>query len=142
MPMLSPTPSLTLSPASTTSDNLNHRPFAGRLLSHRSANVTLEVMIKKKRPFQLAALKSGFFSGGTMEYYRYYCDECHITFKQQTLKGHKKALQEVSLLEKLMGAGEEIECPNCGNPVQAERAATWDTAIMHEEQDKGVGKFD
>src|SRR3954452_6464185 len=33
MPMLSPTPSLTLSPVSTTSDNSNHRPFAGGLLS-------------------------------------------------------------------------------------------------------------
>src|SRR4051794_27030489 len=32
MPMLSPTPSLTLSPVSTTSDNSNHRPFAGGLL--------------------------------------------------------------------------------------------------------------
>src|SRR3954467_8998886 len=31
MPMLSPTPSLTLSPVSTTSDNSNHRPFAGGL---------------------------------------------------------------------------------------------------------------
>src|SRR3954454_25388790 len=35
MPMLSPTPSLTLSPASTTSDNSNQRPFAGRLLRVR-----------------------------------------------------------------------------------------------------------
>src|SRR3954470_3927662 len=35
MPMLSPTPSLTLSPASTTSANPNHRPFAGRLLRLR-----------------------------------------------------------------------------------------------------------
>src|SRR3954454_5120562 len=33
MPMLSPTPSLTLSPASTTSDNSNHRPFADGMLS-------------------------------------------------------------------------------------------------------------
>src|SRR5829696_3852170 len=32
MPMLSPTPSLTPSPVSTTSDNSNHRPFAGGLL--------------------------------------------------------------------------------------------------------------
>jgi hypothetical protein len=31
--MLSPTPSLTLSPVSTTSGNLIHRPFAGDLLS-------------------------------------------------------------------------------------------------------------
>src|SRR4051812_18882493 len=33
IPRLSPTPSLTLSPVSTTSDNSNHRPFAGGLLS-------------------------------------------------------------------------------------------------------------
>ena len=33
MPTLSPAPSLTLSPVSTTSDNSNHRPFAGGLLS-------------------------------------------------------------------------------------------------------------
>src|SRR3954451_19368908 len=33
MPTLSPAPSLTPSPVSTTSDNSNHRPFAGRLLS-------------------------------------------------------------------------------------------------------------
>ena len=32
MPMLSPTPSLTPSPVSTTSDNSNHRPFSGGLL--------------------------------------------------------------------------------------------------------------
>src|SRR3954471_14023751 len=32
MPMLSPAPSLTPSPVSTTSDNSNHRPFAGGLL--------------------------------------------------------------------------------------------------------------
>src|SRR3954447_6406687 len=32
MPTLSPAPSLTLSPVSTTSDNSNHRPFAGGLL--------------------------------------------------------------------------------------------------------------
>src|SRR4051812_14843675 len=32
MPMLLPTPSLTLSPVSITSDNSNHRPFAGGLL--------------------------------------------------------------------------------------------------------------
>src|SRR4051795_6397840 len=36
MPMLSSTPSLTLSPVSTTSDNSNHRPFAGGLLRSRS----------------------------------------------------------------------------------------------------------
>src|SRR3954453_7459117 len=39
MPMLSPTPSLTLSPVSTTSDNSNHRPFAGGLLSARQQTV-------------------------------------------------------------------------------------------------------
>src|SRR3954452_5090289 len=33
MPTLSPAPSLTLSPVSTTSGNLIHRPFAGGLLS-------------------------------------------------------------------------------------------------------------
>src|SRR3954447_13773068 len=33
MPTLSPAPSLTPSPISTTSDNSNHRPFAGGLLS-------------------------------------------------------------------------------------------------------------
>src|SRR5215203_543257 len=33
MPTLSPAPSLTPSPVSTTSDNSNHRPFAGGLLS-------------------------------------------------------------------------------------------------------------
>src|SRR3954452_12932324 len=32
MPTLSPAPSLTPSPVSTTSDNSNHRPFAGGLL--------------------------------------------------------------------------------------------------------------
>src|SRR3954451_11919000 len=32
MPTLSPAPSLTLSPVSTTNDNLIHRPFAGDLL--------------------------------------------------------------------------------------------------------------
>src|SRR3954454_15591507 len=35
MPTLSPAPSLTLSPVSTTSGNLIHRPFAGGLLSPR-----------------------------------------------------------------------------------------------------------
>src|SRR4051812_45666606 len=36
MPTLSPAPSLTPSPVSTTSDNSNHRPFAGGLLSSTS----------------------------------------------------------------------------------------------------------
>src|SRR3954467_5532984 len=39
MPMLSPTPSLTLSPVSTTSDNSNHRPFAGGLLRSSIGNL-------------------------------------------------------------------------------------------------------
>src|SRR4051812_35730994 len=42
MPMLLPAPSLTLSPASTTSANPNHRPFAGGLLSLQCSNTPLQ----------------------------------------------------------------------------------------------------
>src|SRR5215218_5472197 len=43
MPMLLPTPSLTLSPVSITSDNSNHRPFAGGLL--RSTPLELQATV-------------------------------------------------------------------------------------------------
>src|SRR3954452_7562631 len=44
MPMLSPAPSLTLSPASTTSDNPNHCPFSYSLLSSPTSDIISLVM--------------------------------------------------------------------------------------------------
>src|SRR4051794_3542561 len=45
MPTRSPTPSLTLSPASTTSDNENHRPFSYGLLSAAEAKASKQQAI-------------------------------------------------------------------------------------------------
>src|SRR4051794_3653543 len=58
MPTLSPVPSLTPSPVSITSDNSNHRPFAGGLLSVHEKAPVHRIKSAEHRP--LLRLAGGF----------------------------------------------------------------------------------